>query len=56
MAVQRLSSSPFAADAFASTQSFHGGAKQVDGGTALAMASIDLMMALAPYGPLKQHQ
>jgi hypothetical protein len=56
MEQQRLSNSPSAANAFASMQFYRVGAKQVGGGTALAMASIAPMMALARYGQLKLHQ
>jgi hypothetical protein len=49
-----LSNLPFAANAFASTLFYRVGVKQVAGGTGLAMASIDLMMVRALYGPLKR--
>jgi hypothetical protein len=44
MAQQRLSNSLSKVGAFVSTQSYPDGAKQVDGGIALAMASIALMI------------
>jgi hypothetical protein len=56
MEQQRPSNSLFAANAFASMQFYRVGVKQVVGGTALAMASIAPMMALARYGQLKLRQ
>jgi hypothetical protein len=54
MEQQRPLNSLFAANAFAFMQFYRVGVKQVVGGTALAMASIAPMMALALYGQLKQ--
>jgi hypothetical protein len=56
MEQQRPSNSLFAENAFAFMQFYRAGVKQVVGGTALAMASIALMMALARYGQSKLRQ
>ena len=56
MGRQPLSNSPFAVNAFVSTQFYRVGVKQAVGGTGLAMASIALMMAHALYGQLKLRQ
>jgi hypothetical protein len=55
MVQQRQLNLPIAVAAFESMQCLLDGAKQADGGTALAMASIALMIKLAHYGALRRH-
>jgi hypothetical protein len=50
----RLLNSPLEANVFVSTQCYRDGAKQADGGIALAMESFDPTIKRAHYGKLKQ--
>jgi hypothetical protein len=54
MADLRRSNSPLGVNVFAFTQSYLDGAKQVDGGIALAMENFDPTIKHEHYGKLKQ--